>query len=162
MQSRRLTAAERDLATSVFGSAIALDSVRLVAAPLRGMAVTLGSHVLFPRDVIAGIRDFTGQPLPLRVWFIHELAHVWQFQRRPLWTLASWLTTLLGGGYGPRRRGYRLPESLVWKRLNLEQQAEVIAGTYRLAQTGEGDDAAGDRLCACLHTSGLHTTPSRN
>ena len=152
MQSRRLTAAERHLATSVYGPAIALDRVRLATAPWRGVAVTLGSHVLYPQEA-AAIGDFSEEPLHIRIWFIHELAHVWQWQHRPLWTLASWLTTLLRGGYGPRRTGYRLPETLIWHGLNLEQQAEVIAGVYRRAQAGDG--AAASRLEACLAQSGL-------
>jgi len=136
----------------VFGDGVALASVRLVFGPWRGPAITIGSTVLFAKAA-AGTGDFARADLAVRAWFVHEIAHVWQFQHRPLWTLKSWLQTLLTGGYGPRRSGYRYPAAPVWRRLNLEQQAEIIADAYR-RRCDPGLAQAAD-LDACLAEADL-------
>jgi hypothetical protein len=150
---RRLTTGETALARAVFGDAVALERVRLAYAPWRSMAMTLGSVVLFP-SAMGGVRDFSAENLAVRAWFVHEMAHVWQFQNRPLWTLQSWIRVLVAGGYGPRRRGYLYPAEPIWGRLNLEQQAEVIADAYRLRCAAPSGAYAGD-LDACLRAAGL-------
>lgn len=152
---RRLTAAEGRLVRTVFGGGIDIAKVRLAGAPWRGLAVTLGSVVWFPKAVAART-DFGDRAAGLDAWFVHEMAHVWQFQHRPLWTLKSWFITLLGGGYGPERSGYRYPADPDWRALNLEQQAEVVSDAYaaglQAARGSEGERAA---LSACLRQAGL-------
>jgi hypothetical protein len=119
---RRLTPGEEALAAKVFGGAIRLERVRLAAWP-GGFGLVLGSLILIPTDMPD---DFAEAGQRLQAWLLHELTHVWQFQTRPLWTLASWAGVVLSGGYGPGLPGYRLPERWRWEGLNLEQQARAV------------------------------------
>ena len=64
---------------------------------------------------------------------MHELVHVWQFQTHTPWTLWSWASTLLRGGYGAGLPGYRYDLPLQdFSRLNLEQQASVVEHAFLL------------------------------
>lgn len=133
MTSRRLTPGEVALAQRVFGAAIRLDPVRVHAGGFGRFAVTVGSHLFLPD----GLRqdDFAvAEPLT-RALFIHELVHVWQFQTRPLRTLASWARAVLTGGYGPGLPAYRysLPFG-AFATLGLERQASVVEHAFLLGQ----------------------------
>jgi hypothetical protein len=132
MKLRRFTPGERALAAEVFGPA--LDSSRAIivtGAPTGGTAFVLSRWMIFPVEVA----DFAAEPVQTQGWFVHELTHVWQFQRRPLWTLTSWLKVLVTGGYGPGQPGYRYTLPVGWDRLNLEQQARVMEHGW-LAERG--------------------------
>lgn len=131
LRVRQLTAGEIALAASVFGGAIAFDRVRLAVRPGAGYAVVIGSVMTFPE--LNARDDFAEAPLPAQAWFLHEMTHVWQFQTRPLRTLASWAKTVLTGGYGPGAPGYRytLPVEN-WDQLGLEQQASVVEHAFLL------------------------------
>ena len=138
---RRLSPSERALAQAVFGDAIRLHRVRIARGPQR-FAVTLGSTIVFPH---AAPDDFANAALHDRAWFVHELVHVWQFQTRPAWTLASWATTAAAGGYGPGLPGYGYAHPFEWAQLNLEQQARVVEHAWLLREGGShGDDTLAD------------------
>ena len=134
---RRLTPGERALARSVFGEALKLDRVRLLATPF-ATAVTLGPVILMPASAP---RDFASAPLHLQGWLIHELTHVWQFATAPAATLASWAKVAASGGYGPGLPGYRYAADFDWPALNLEQQARVIEHAF-LAREGAASATA--------------------
>ena len=122
--SRTLTPGERALAKRVFGDAVRLDRVRIRRGPER-FAVTVGSNLFLPARMARP--DFSQAELPLQALFVHELVHVWQFQTRPGWTLLSWASAVLSGGYGPKLCAYRYDLPLGdFTRLNLEQQASVV------------------------------------
>ena len=127
---RRLTAGEDALARRVFGDAVVLERVRIRGGAWP-FALTIGSSVFFPRPLWTP--EFATETLPSQALFIHELVHVWQFQTRPWWTLASWATALLSGGYGGGLRAYRydLPFG-DFTALNLEQQASVVEHAFLL------------------------------
>lgn len=134
IRARRLTPGEVELAQGVFGQAVDCARVRLLVLPWGAWAVTLGSLILFPQR--AGLpTDFSAERLSMQAWFIHEMAHVWQFQTASLRTLLSWAKTVLSGGYGPGQPGYRydlpLPD---WRGLNLEQQASAIEHAFLLSR----------------------------
>ena len=126
MRLRRLTAGEQALARRVFGAA--LDPARpllVMHAPTGPWAMVLFGLMLFPVHV----EDFAAEPLGRQAWFVHELAHVRQFQRRPLRTLSSWARVALSGGYRTGR-AYRYALPLDWNRLNLEQEARAIEHAF--------------------------------
>ncbi len=131
--SRGLTAGESALASSVFADAVDCATVRIFGAGFGRFAVTVGSSLFVPSG-LAAVDYATGQPL-MQSFFIHEMTHVWQFQTRPLWTLASWARALASGGYGPGLPGYRYALPLAdWNSLNLEQQASVVEHAYLLRE----------------------------
>ncbi|HYI64047.1 MAG TPA: DUF4157 domain-containing protein [Allosphingosinicella sp.] len=87
-KQRRLTAGEIALAKAAFGARIDYDRVKLSDGPGKRFAahiafakgnpaITLGSTVYFKRDYCD---DFSGAERN-RKTFIHEMTHVWQYQR---------------------------------------------------------------------------------
>jgi hypothetical protein len=134
--SRRLTAGETALARSVFGEAIDYSRVRLSTRCWGGAAIAFGSHVTFPPSHPVPA-DFTHQGLGLQAWLVHELTHVWQFQTATARTLASWLRTVVEGGYGRGLPGYRYRLPLgAWAGYNLEQQASMVEHAFLLRERG--------------------------
>lgn len=131
--SRPLTEGEDQLARGVFGDAIDCRRVRIVGLDWGSTAFVVGSRMHFPHPP----RDFSLQPLSRRAWFVHELAHVQQFQSAPLRTAWSWLAILLSGGYGRSRSGYRYAAPLrPWNACNIEQQASMVEHAYVLREAG--------------------------
>ena len=131
--SRRLSGGEAALARTVFGPAVSLERVRVHGGGFGRFAVTLGSHLFLPRHLARA--DFARTDLAAQALLVHELVHVWQFQTRPLWTLASWAGTLLRGGYGEGLPGYRYtPPVKRFEALNLEQQASVVEHAFLLGR----------------------------
>lgn len=131
MKRRRFTPGERVLAEAVFGAGLRPERARIVAgAPTGGFAFVLWRWMIFPTEVA----DFAAEPIATQAWFVHELTHVWQFQRQPLWTLLSWMKVALTGGYGPGLPAYRYALPIDWDGLNLEQQARVVEHGWLLAQ----------------------------
>ena len=145
--ARPLTPGEAALARSVFGAAVRLDPVRVHGGGFGRFAVTVGAHLFLPPHLAQA--DFCAADVGAQALLIHELVHVWQFQTRPLWTLASWAATAIGGGYGPGLPGYRYTLPLPpFGRLNLEQQASVVEHAFLL---GRGVRSAAMAPGARLH-----------
>jgi hypothetical protein len=134
MPARGLTEGEKAIARGVFGDAVDLDRVRIARRRGGRFAFVIGSRIAFPPEAPA---DFADQPLWRQAWLVHELTHVWQFQTRPLWAVASWLKVLATGGYGRGLRGYvyDLPIG-AFETYNLEQQARLVEHAF-LAAAGE-------------------------
>jgi hypothetical protein len=134
--SRPLTPGEVALSKSVFGEAIDYARVRLSTRVWGPWAITFWSRITFPPSAPPPA-DFTAAPLHAQAWLIHELTHVWQFQTRPLWTVASWAITALRGGYGRGLPGYRYRWPLrAWTDHNLEQQAAMVEHAFMLREAG--------------------------
>ena len=105
--------------------------MRLHAGGFGGFAFTLGSYIFLPPHLMSS--DFAAGDLHAQALLVHELVHVWQFQMRPLRTLASWVGVVVSGGYGPGLPGYRYALPLgAFKVLNLEQQASVVEHAFLL------------------------------
>jgi hypothetical protein len=75
--NRGLTPDEIEIARSVFGDALDTSQIRLTDdSPDPPNAVTFPNNIKFPRG------DVNGPPsLTHRAWLVHELTHVWQYQR---------------------------------------------------------------------------------
>jgi len=125
---RRLTAGEAALAREVFGDG--LDPGRpwvLTGAPTGGWAMVVFGLMLFPVEV----EDFAAEPTRRQAWFVHELAHVRQFQRKPLWTLMSWAKLAFTGAY-LTRHAYAPPKPGATP--NLEQEAMAVEEAFLRAR----------------------------
>ena len=145
---RALTPGERALARGVFGDALALDPIRLLAAPRPlTRAFTAGRHafrdwIVWPRASLPA--DFAVAPLNPRAVLVHELVHVWQAQQG-----VGLIGAKLRAGDRPSSYAYPLDDACVWERLNIEQQASLVEHRYRLAEGGTvpADRGFYDRVC---------------
>ena len=156
-KARRLTVGEAAIARRVFGEAIDLSRVRIVGWRGGRFAFVIGSRIAFPPGAP---QDFAAAPLWLQAWLVHELTHVWQFQTRPLRAVASWLKTLVTGGYGPRLAGYRYGLPLrPWDAYNIEQQARIVEHGF-LADAGHTTEAMPAGICAADYSRCTPFTPS--
>ncbi len=128
---RALTAGERALAARVFGTALAVDPVRLHRAKWwmwqpAWIAMAPDGHIWFHPNGTDWSEDFSAEPLGLRGHFVHELVHVWQHQqgenlrwRRPPFARYRYLPLVPGRPFSA---------------YGLEQQAEIVREAYLLAE----------------------------
>jgi len=125
---RRLTAGERALAREMFGAAIDVARVRILALPLwrRGF-VPGGGLIVWP--AAQAFADFSAAPLGLQAGLVHELAHVWQAQRGVFLPLAK-----LRAGDSARAYAYDLTDGRSFASLNIEQQAMVVEHAFLAAR----------------------------
>jgi hypothetical protein len=133
VESRSLTPGEIALCRSIFGHAIDYSKVRLIKGkwwpfqPANAAMAPSGSIWFHPK---AGgwSEDFAKEPLGRQGFFIHEMTHVWQAQRR-------------GALYLPLMRhpfcryAYRLVPGKPFHRYGIEQQAEIVRHVF-LASRG--------------------------
>ena len=148
MRVRGLTEGERALAAESFGPALALDRVRLLAAPWPVVRAFVPGR-WFGRDWIVwperGLpEDFTAAPLKQQAVLIHELVHVWQAQKG-----VNLLTGKLRAGDRPASYAYPLDDGCLWEGLNIEQQAMVVEHRFLLSRGGRvpATQAFYDRVC---------------
>ncbi|WP_122465488.1 hypothetical protein [Brevundimonas lutea] len=148
MRVRGLTSGERALAAESFGPALALDQVRLLAAPWPVVRAFVPGR-WFGRDWIVWPErslpaDFTAAPLRQQAVLIHELVHVWQAQQG-----VNLLTGKLRAGDRPASYAYPLDDSCLWEGLNIEQQAMVVEHRFLLSRGGRvpATQAFYDRVC---------------
>lgn len=117
VKSRGLTVAEIQLIRSVFGDALDVDRVKIVAhrAILRHYAMSPNGNIYFnPAD---WCEDFSVVPLVKQSWFIHEMTHVWQVQQG----IAVVRKALLD-----RRYRYQLQPNKTFLNYGIEQQAQMV------------------------------------
>ena len=164
--SRRLHAWETRTARTVFAEAIDYRRVRVHegavwanmlddwARRLRSMgprpaqqhnAIALGFHCFFPVSLPHPAEQHGDMPGISVAWLLHELVHVWQFQRMGWRYLLLALAAHLregarvydfGGEAGLlrcRRQGWKLQS------FNLEQQAAIVQSAYHHAHAGQPD-----------------------
>ncbi|WP_374273987.1 hypothetical protein [Brevundimonas sp.] len=148
MRVRDLTSGERALAAESFGPALALDQVRLLAAPWPVVRAFVPGR-WFGRDWIVWperslSEDFTTAPLKQQAVLIHELVHVWQAQQG-----INLLTGKLRAGDRPASYAYPLDDGCLWEGLNIEQQAMVVEHRFLLSRGGRvpATQAFYDRVC---------------
>jgi hypothetical protein len=136
------------MAREVFGDALKLDPIRILAAPPPlARAFTAGRHafrdwIVWPRASLPA--DFAAAPLNPRAVFVHELVHVWQAQQG-----VGLIGAKIRAGDRPSAYAYPLDDSCGWAGLNIEQQASLVEHRYRLAHGGSvpGDRGFYDRVC---------------
>ncbi|AIO35999.1 hypothetical protein DM39_4031 [Burkholderia cenocepacia] len=132
---RPLTAKEIEFSKAIFKDSIDYAKVRVHKRSYfwfnlqsRRTAVTPNGHMYFREEDF--MEDFFGpQAAPAdRAWFMHEMTHVWQYQR----------------GYSVRRRGltvtirgdrayqYTIAPGSVFRDYNMEQQGNLVADYFAI------------------------------
>lgn len=146
-QSRALSDGEKQLAKSVFGDAIDLESVRLKTAwwVLSGYAVSPNGNIYFHPD--DWMTDVSRETLAKRAWFIHELTHVWQVQQGK----AVFWRALLN-----RRYRYTLRDGKSFFAYGIEQQARMVEEYYIRRETNQ--DCTAWQACVPFVGDGQQTT----
>ncbi|MES2833998.1 MAG: hypothetical protein V4707_04720 [Pseudomonadota bacterium] len=144
---RGLTEGEAALAGEMFGEALRLETIRMVAAPWPVFRAFVAGR-WFGRDWVVWPRsearaDFAAETVRRQSVFIHELTHVWQSQAGIGLARAK-----LKAGFSDA--AYRYPDAPChWDALNIEQQAMVVQHRF-LASRGVNVPMAHahfDRLC---------------
>ncbi len=128
MQGRPLTTGEVELARSIFGGTMDYSRVRLFRGkwwplqPRRSAMAPTGS-IWFHPDGGGWSDDFSKEPLGLQAFWMHEMTHVWQAQKR-------------GRLYLPLMRhpfcryAYELQPGRPFERYGIEQQAEIVRHVF--------------------------------
>ena len=159
---RGLTTAEIALARKAFGDGIEYRRVRLVDGPGANLAarlafakgnsaITLGSTVRFRHDY----RPDFGVPDTNPNGFLHEMTHVWQFQRLGVtWFLLRYAKELAAVGARPRRMYDYQPGRTRFGAAMLEAQAQMVGDYGEALWTGREPDRSA--LAASLAGSGLY------
>ena len=128
MTSRPLTAAERDLAASIFGRAIDYDRVLLHNRKWfwfqpRRVTMAPNGHIWFHPEGGLFCEEFCATPLHRQGLFVHEMTHVWQHQRG---------IPLMLRRHPFCRYDYSLKPGWTLERYGLEQQAEIVRHIFLL------------------------------
>lgn len=130
MSGRPLTEAERSLAASVFGDAIAYAAVTIHERKwwwFQPKRVTMApdGHIWFHPKGGLYCDDFCGRDLTAQGLFIHEMVHVWQRQKGIFLPLAR---------HPFCRYDYVLKPGWKLERYGIEQQAEIVKHAFLLRQ----------------------------
>lgn len=146
---RPLTERECALVREVFGGAIDVAPVRVKRRRFfpfqpRNVVMAPMGHLHFHPAGAHYCDDFGEAPLSLQGLFIHEMAHVWQAQRKGRWYLPLMRHPFC-------RYDYRFVPGKPFARYGIEQQAEIVRHAF-LAQKGHpaGDAPPLARLQAIL------------
>jgi uncharacterized Zn-binding protein involved in type VI secretion len=145
--TRGLTPGEIEMATLVFKDAIDYGVVKVHQGGLFGLptakntAMTPNGEIFFPEQAYQV--DFSVAENKDKIWFIHELVHVWQYQ---LGYGVKWhaLDLAIRGGYGSNATAYDydldgVDAGKTLAEFNMEQQGELISHYFDalfLDQTG--------------------------
>lgn len=133
MKVRSLTSGEIEMARSIFGDAIDYSKVRLIEGkwwpfhPRRAAMAPMGD-IWFHPDGGGWSEDFSNEPLNRQAYFIHELVHVWQAQRRGRFYLILMRHPFC-------RYDYVVEPGKALDRYGIEQQAEIVRHRF-LADRG--------------------------
>ena len=133
MIERPLTTGETALAHSVFGDAIDYSKVRMIRRkwwpfhPRNAIMAPSGNLHFHPRGTTWS-DDFSNETIPLQGFFIHEMTHVWQAQKRGKFYLVLMRHPFC-------RYDYALRAGWPLERYGLEQQAEIVRHRF-LADRG--------------------------
>ena len=139
---RPLTAGEIAMVRSVFQDAIDTTRVRVVRGSFLPFNLQDQNTAMTPRGSLyfmpAQYRiDFSREDAGGKLFFIHEMVHVWQWQLGYNCILHGLLLALSGGYF--RQRAYRYDSSMRGTTLvsyNMEQQAELVTHYFGATQLG--------------------------
>lgn len=138
IDSRRLlTAREIILAREVFKDSIDYSQVKIINGGLLGLpnlsnnAMTPFGDIHLPSEDYKNTKDFGLSDVKpsLKIWFIHEMTHVWQFQHGYN-NAKSGINTGINGGYTEKSLAYKYDlndKSKKFNQYNMEQQAEIVS-----------------------------------
>lgn len=147
--ARSLTIGEIEMARKIFRDSVDYSKVKVHnGAAIIGAgnnAMTPNGEMYFPKDFYKP--DYSILKDPDRIWFIHEMTHVWQYQ---LGYSVIWagFKILLKGGYGydtdqttPRAYTYDAiaDTNKAMSDFNMEQQGDLVSGYFdAVFLSGEG------------------------
>jgi hypothetical protein len=133
VKSRPLTAGEIEMAKLVFKDSIDYASVRVHNEEYLPFGFQDDNTTMTPNGELYFnpshyTQDFSNEAPHIKIWFIHEMVHVWQYQRgyRVKWN-GFWLA--ISGGYAGQS-AYKYDVTETYKTLsdyNMEQQGDIIA-----------------------------------
>jgi hypothetical protein len=129
-----LTLGEMAMVTSVFKAAITLTEVRIRKGPILPLQ---GEYAVTPMGEIYWstkyyLEDYSTAPVDTKHFFMHEIAHIWQYQMG-MWVVARGACSLFAGYH------YALTDDKVLSDYGMEQQASIIADYYILRDFGYDD-----------------------
>ncbi|WP_179047153.1 FG-GAP-like repeat-containing protein [Nostoc sp. TCL26-01] len=133
--TRTLTAREKELARSVFGDSIRLDLVRIDEYTFTGLLNGDRAYTTFHTiNTWGGISDDT---------LIHELTHVWQFERYGADYIPRAIDAQANDGYdygGVSELLNRMFQGKGLSSFNYEQQAQIVQDYYSRIESGNYSD----------------------
>ena len=131
---RGLTPQEVTIARSVFGHALDTSQIVLTDdSPFPPNAVTFPNNIKFPKGELDGPPDLT-----YRAWLVHELTHVWQYQRGR--TVPQLAVDALAGDYDyDGEQGLRdaAAQGKRFGDFNHEEQGDILRDYYRKRELGQ-------------------------
>ena len=138
---RPLTIGETAMARSVFQDAIDYARVRVVRGSFLPFGLQDQNTAMTPRGSLhfmpAQYRDdFSREGNGGKLFFIHEMVHVWQYQLGYSVLLHGALLALCGGYLRQRAYRYDAQAGGVLSDFNMEQQGDIIAHYFGARQLG--------------------------
>ena len=121
VRERFLTESEKKMAQSVFGTALELDGIKIIAhrMVLKNYGISPNGHVYFNEQ--DWCEDFSTQTLSTQSWLIHELTHVWQIQQG---------IQVVRKAIFDRQYRYVLEQGKAFLAYGIEQQAQMVQDYY--------------------------------
>ncbi|MCC7247854.1 MAG: DUF4157 domain-containing protein [Lysobacter sp.] len=149
--NRSMTEWEIRQAKRVFGSALDYAAVTIADGSISAKVASAGGYARTIRNVI----NFPTGSSRSMSFMIHELTHVWQYQKTGISYIAKALWAQMTEGYSYADDGKTPEDSLKDARTagktlysyNLEQQGDILSDYYRRLQKGE-DTTAWDPFVA--------------
>lgn len=131
IKERFLTNAEKTLAYEVFGSALDVNNIRIVAhrMVLKDYAISPNGSIYF--NVKDWCEDFTARSIHEQSWLIHELTHVWQIQQG---------VAVVRKALMDRRYAYVLTAGKAFFDYGIEQQAQMVQDYFVKMKKGQQCD----------------------
>ena len=138
---RPLTAGEIAMARSVFHDGIDYARVRVVCGSFLPFNLQDQNTAMTPRGSLYFMPpqyriDFSREDAGGKLFFIHEMVHVWQYQLGYSVLLHGVLLALRGGYIGQRAYRYDAQAGGVLSDFNMEQQGDLIAHYFGARQLG--------------------------
>ena len=141
--SRGLTLGEMGMARPVLGDSIDYAKVKVHKGGYwlffgqqdETTAVTPNGEMYWPKDVYED--DFVLMDADIQAWFMHEMAHVWQYQLGyPVKTMGAALHVDEKLGLVEDVYDYTLDAGKRLRDYNMEQQGDILADYYLLSVRG--------------------------
>lgn len=138
---RGLTPGEIALARAVFGASVDYNQVRITDGKFlpfqpRGTAMAPNGNLYMYGCYCA---DFAAGDLWQQAHFIHEMAHVWQYQNRILHPVHAAIALNLQHAFNYRAAyDYTLAPGRDLLSYNMEQQAAILQDDFILRRGGDG------------------------
>lgn len=149
-EKRALTTGEINMARSVFGRGVDYSKVWIhhggwwlfMGMQDKNTAVTPNGEMYYPRNLYQ--HNFASPSINARWYalFMHEMAHVWQYQ---MGYPVKW-KGLTVTSRGRAAYDYRLTEESRLKDFNMEQQGHIMSDCYMICVAGRDRDALNPRM----------------